>query len=537
VGIHHPDGEEKRISFENQPTTLTSYLGTGIPGDGTHWRITDWDLGTTEPGSSGSPIYNPQHQVVGQLHGGYAACGNDDSDWYGAFHVSWTGGGSNTTRLSNWLDPLGTGEVAIDTLSPFGINVSPTSNVLHEGLLGGPFSNNPTQYSLNNQSGSTANYTVTLGAGTAPLLLNGSTSPINSSLVNGASTTVTVSLASSATSLPSGTYTREVIFADTTNNIDTIVVHTLEIGTTNFSVSPSEGLVTGGQEGGPFAGSRQYTVTNERPSPVQVSVTSNQSWISINGGSSATLNLNGDGDSANVTVSINNAVASSLGVGAYSGTVNFTNQNGGDGDTTRPVTLEVGSVTYSATGLPASIPDGSWFGGPGELTRTLFISDTFNIGDLDVEIDISHTWISDLEVTVTSPHGTSVRLHNRTGDDSDDIVGTYDDDGSLTPDGPGVLSDFNGESVNGTWTLYITDNASQDTGSLNVWNLKIVPEVVVVPCPWDTTNDGEVGTDDFFALLQNWGPCPATCPWDTNDDNEVGVDDFFALLQNWGSCP
>jgi hypothetical protein len=66
------------------------------------------------------------------------------------------------------------------------------------------------------------------------------------------------------------------------------------------------------------------------------------------------------------------------------------------------------------------------------------------------------------------------------------------------------------------------------------------------PCPWDTAGnggpDGEVGTDDFFALLQNWGSCAGECPWDTTGpnsepDGEVGVDDFFALLQNWGPCP
>jgi hypothetical protein len=66
-------------------------------------------------------------------------------------------------------------------------------------------------------------------------------------------------------------------------------------------------------------------------------------------------------------------------------------------------------------------------------------------------------------------------------------------------------------------------------------------------CPWDTAGDegpdGFVGTNDFFALLQNWGPCvdPDDCPWDTagdeGPDGEVGVDDFFALLQNWGPCP
>jgi hypothetical protein len=114
VAIHHPNTDEKRISFENDPTSTTSYLGTAVPGDGSHVRITDWDVGTTEPGSSGSPLFNPAGRVIGQLHGGFAACGNDDSDWYGRLSVSWTGGGTAATRLMDWLDPGATGALTLD---------------------------------------------------------------------------------------------------------------------------------------------------------------------------------------------------------------------------------------------------------------------------------------------------------------------------------------------------------------------------------------------------------------------------------------
>lgn len=118
-GIHHPSADIKKISWTTLGLTTTSYLGTASPGDNSHWRITSWsDLTTTEGGSSGSPLFDPNHRIVGQLHGGYAACGNTDSDWYGKFGVSWTGGGTSSTRLSNWLDPASSGVTTLDGYDP-----------------------------------------------------------------------------------------------------------------------------------------------------------------------------------------------------------------------------------------------------------------------------------------------------------------------------------------------------------------------------------------------------------------------------------
>ncbi len=117
IAIHHPNTDEKRISFEDQATTTTTYLAEAVPGDGTHVRVIDWDLGTTEPGSSGSPLFNQAHRVIGQLHGGFASCSSQTSDWYGKISVSWNGGGTNSTRLRNWLDPDSTGTLLADTVS------------------------------------------------------------------------------------------------------------------------------------------------------------------------------------------------------------------------------------------------------------------------------------------------------------------------------------------------------------------------------------------------------------------------------------
>ena len=110
VAIHHPNVDEKAISFENDPTELSSYGGRTSPGDGTHVRVVDWDKGTTEPGSSGSPLFDDNHRVVGQLHGGSAACGNNGSDYYGRFQTSWKAG------LQKHLDSANTGDLTTDTI-------------------------------------------------------------------------------------------------------------------------------------------------------------------------------------------------------------------------------------------------------------------------------------------------------------------------------------------------------------------------------------------------------------------------------------
>jgi len=116
VAIHHPNVDEKSISFENQNAVISSYGGQSSPGDNTHVRIIDWDKGTTEPGSSGSPLFNKDHRVVGQLHGGGAACGNDLSDYYGRLNTSWKGDGTKGGSLKDHLDAANTGTMITDTI-------------------------------------------------------------------------------------------------------------------------------------------------------------------------------------------------------------------------------------------------------------------------------------------------------------------------------------------------------------------------------------------------------------------------------------
>jgi len=101
MGIHHPSTAEKRISSVDY--TYSS---------GSMWGV-NWGEGRTYYGSSGSPLYNGNHQIVGQLYGGDAFCTNDDDDIYGKLSTSWSG-------LSQYLDPAGSNPQSLATLNPYG---------------------------------------------------------------------------------------------------------------------------------------------------------------------------------------------------------------------------------------------------------------------------------------------------------------------------------------------------------------------------------------------------------------------------------
>jgi len=359
-----------------------------------------------------------------------------------------------------------------------GLVVGPAGNTTHLGVVGGPFTNTPVGYVLSNPTQGPVSYEVRLVAGgTAPMTINAGTATITGSLAAGGSFNVSAAIGASASSLPQGIYTRTIDFVDVTNGRTASRTHTLEVGTTGMEVTPLAGLEASGPIGGPFTSTQVYSATSTRPTGMQVRASANQNWVSINGSTSpVTQTLTGLGSTANFNASINSA-AFALTPGIHTATISIDNLNGGTGSTTRTVVLDVGRLAFTASGLPLSIPDDIF---PG-IESVIPIGDAYCIADVNVRIDITHTFIGDLIVEIESPLGTVVRLHNRTGANADDIHKLYDDTGAFPPDGPGALADFIGQISAGDWTLRVWDEAGADIGTLD--NFQLFIGIATSPCP------------------------------------------------------
>jgi subtilisin-like proprotein convertase family protein len=517
IAIHQPNTDEKRISFEFEPTTTTSYLGEAIPGDGSHVRIEDWDQGTTEPGSSGSPVFNVDHQVIGQLHGGYASCTSQTSDWYGKFSVSFSAG------MQQHLDAAETGSLTMNTLPGTGMSVNPGDAVLH--LCTSPcIYPDPSEvlYTMANNSPDLISYRVETVYNTGFILIDGGSST-NGFLASGNTVQILVSV--DASSMPDGVHEEIVRFMDKTNDRSVDRLHSLEIGTTEFTTDPATEFYAGGPVGGPFTTTQAYTLTSTRPTPFYVEVSADEGWITLNGAPQpANVYLSGFGDTETIIVGFG-WEANKLPAGIVHGVVSFTNMSGPDGNTSRDVTLDVGRYTYVAQDIPLPINDNQ------TTTSYIEINDAYCIGDIDIELDLSHTYIGDLIVEVTSPEGTTVRLHDRSGGSDDDMHMYYDEQGGDMPSGPGSLADWEGEIVTGTWTMSVSDNAGADTGSLDHWALKIASSGEICP---PVAQDVEAFTDENMSVdITLVGASP------TGDDLAyiVSSNPAYGLLQNIDGSP
>ena len=210
-----------------------------------------------------------------------------------------------------------------------------------------------------------------------------------------------------------------------------------------------------------------------------------------------------------------------------------------------------------------AIPDAT----PAGITDSIVVASSAAITSIEIALDISHTWIGDLLVTVDRNGVEVATLIGRPGvppatfGDSSDLAGVYifSDAGAIAiadaafaepgaiPPGTYQASDSNDLPVSlnsiftntqGTWTLFISDNAGGDTGTIRGWGIGFNGEVPVTicstgpaPCPCDFNNNGLQEIGDYFSFLtaffaQLGGPGSA----DFDGDGTVTIGDYFAFL-------
>jgi PKD repeat protein len=429
IGIHHPAVAEKRISISTSATTYTGWSGAGTDHLNVQWQATG---GVTEPGSSGSGLFSPEKRVIGQLHGGPSSCsatGANRSDVYGRLFVSWTGGGTSSSRLSNWLDTGNTGVQFIDGLdSGGGGNVSPVANFsFTTNLLVANFID-----SSSDSDGTIASRAWTFGDGGTST----ATSP-------------------SHTYASAGTYSVTLTVTDNGGASNS--------KTQSVTVSGGGGGGTVLTNGVPVTGlsatAGNYTATYTLVVPAGAS---NLSFV--------TSGSNGDAD---LYVKFGAAPTDTVYdcrpyTGSSSETCNFATPQAG--------TYYVRVKAYAAfTGLSLT---GSYTTGGGGGTQTYTNATDFAINDnatvespitvsgrsgnapsnASVHVDIIHTYVGDLKIDLVAPDGSVYTLRNHTGGSADDIHENY-------------TVNLSTEALNGTWKLRVNDNATADTGRIDSWSV------------------------------------------------------------------
>ncbi|WP_298349223.1 proprotein convertase P-domain-containing protein [uncultured Dokdonia sp.] len=181
----------------------------------------------------------------------------------------------------------------------------------------------------------------------------------------------------------------------------------------------------------------------------------------------------------------------------------------GDADTTNDSAstsvTNLSCLSYDNTDSAAIGPNS------GTVTETIIVvTDDFILTDVNVTVDITHTWDSDLTIELVAPDGTVVELANAVGLSGDNFTNTVFDGDAATSivdgDAPftgvfapsGDLSTLNGLTSSGDWTLRVTDNANGDGGTLNSWILQLcaaeslsVPEPFLVGTELQVINRGD----------------------------------------------
>ncbi len=166
-------------------------------------------------------------------------------------------------------------------------------------------------------------------------------------------------------------------------------------------------------------------------------------------------------------------------------------------------------TNFVSTDVPKSISSS----GTPVVTSTLNVATSGTITDVNLSnLQITHTWIGDLTVSLISPAGTTVQLVDQICSSNNDMNISFDDESSnpyanipcpptdgLAYQPQNALSAFDNEQMNGTWTLQVTDNANQDGGTLDAWSVRICYQ-----SPQPVTLSAFTAREAGAANLLNW---------------------------------
>jgi subtilisin family serine protease/subtilisin-like proprotein convertase family protein len=174
-----------------------------------------------------------------------------------------------------------------------------------------------------------------------------------------------------------------------------------------------------------------------------------------------------------------------VGPGIYDIAANAMNQNGNAVNGENPddqftFTATLGNVyTFTPAAMPVAIPDLS------TVRIPIVVGQNIRVTDLNVRFDITHTYNSDLRITLESPNGTVRTLVNRRGGSGENFTGTVIDDEAATAIANGTAP-FNGSfrpeqaltaydevTALGTWYFVVRDMAEWDVGTVNSVSLII----------------------------------------------------------------
>ncbi|HKK80907.1 MAG TPA: hypothetical protein VJ909_01580, partial [Prolixibacteraceae bacterium] len=116
--IHHPNGDTKKISHDEGVCDSITFSSRFLKN--AHWKVFNWEEGTTEAGSSGACLFDDNKRAVGTLSGGYASCSNNSYDAFSRLDKMWDNFAGDSMQLKYWLDPLQTGSEQMDGFDPYG---------------------------------------------------------------------------------------------------------------------------------------------------------------------------------------------------------------------------------------------------------------------------------------------------------------------------------------------------------------------------------------------------------------------------------